>query len=132
MTANGGGGGRRAQRDNANGVPTGGPRGGGGGRSPEAEALTETLKNDNASTDEIKVKLAALREQRKKSAAELTQAREDLKKVLNMRQEASLVAWASSTKPRCLTEGGRRLPRDAVHLVGCFHANFSCSLRFTG
>ena len=59
--------------------------------SPEGEALTSTLQNDNASVNDIKTKLAALREQRKKSTAELETAREDLKKVLNMRQEAVLV-----------------------------------------
>lgn len=89
-----GGGGPRPRRDDANGGGGGNrperPQGRGG--SPEAQALTETLQNDSASSEEIKTKLAAVREQRKKSAAELSQAREDLKKVLNMRQEASLVA----------------------------------------
>ena len=92
----GGRGGRRAE--DANG---GGNNADGGNRpdraqrrggSPEVQALNETLKNDGASVDEIKTKLAAVREQRKKSMAELDKAREDLKKVLNMRQEATLVA----------------------------------------
>ena len=87
------GGGRREQRDNAGGGGDRRPdRAGGRGGSPEAQALTTALQNDSATTDEIKTKLAALREQRKKSAAELAQSREDLKKVLNMRQEATLVA----------------------------------------
>ena len=63
--ANGGGGnggGRRERTENAGG----GPRPGGRGGSPEAQALTDALQNDNASVDEIKTKLAALREQRKK------------------------------------------------------------------
>ena len=64
------------------------PRGG----SPEAQALMETLQNDTASTNDIKTKLEALREQRKKSEADLAQAREDLKKVLTLRQEAILVS----------------------------------------
>ncbi len=51
-----------------------------------------TLQNDNASTNDIKTKLQALREQRKKSEAELAQSREDLKKVLSLRQEAILVS----------------------------------------
>ncbi len=89
----GGGGGRRGgARENGEGGPRPDRGPGGRGGSPESQALAETLKNDGATADEIKTKLAAVREQRKKSAAELTQAREDLKKVLNMRQEASLVA----------------------------------------
>ena len=60
--------------------------------SAESQALMETLQNDNATTNDIKVKLEALREQRKKSEAELTQTREDLKKVLTLRQEAIMVS----------------------------------------
>ena len=60
--------------------------------SPEAQALTDALANDNSSTNDIKAKLQALREQRKKAEADLAQAREDLKKVLSMRQEAVLVS----------------------------------------
>ena len=93
--ANGGGGNganRHEQRDNAGGGGNRPERAGGRGGTPEAQALTEALQNDGSSVDEIKTKLAAVREQRKKSAAELAQSREDLKKVLNMRQEATLVA----------------------------------------
>ena len=39
----------------------------------------------------MKAKLQAVRDQRKQAAAELAQAREELRKVLNMRQEAALV-----------------------------------------
>ena len=60
----------------------------GRGPTPEAQELMTTLQNDNASTNDIKTKLQALREQRKKSEAELAQSREDLKKVLTLRQEA--------------------------------------------
>ena len=65
-------------------------------RSPpgaaETQALRQTLDDGDASTADIKAKLQAVRDQRKKSEADLTQAREDLKKVLNVRQEAVLVS----------------------------------------
>lgn len=79
----------------------GGP-GGQGGAQPvsdqnrpgasESQALRTALENENTSADEIKSKLAAVRDQRKKSEAELAQAREDLRKVLTVRQEAALVS----------------------------------------
>ncbi len=65
--------------------------GGQGGGSPESQALRTALESDSTSADEIKTKLAALREARKKSQAQLEQAREELKKVLTLRQEATLV-----------------------------------------
>ena len=46
----------------------------GRGPTPEAQELMTTLQNDNASTNDIKTKLQALREQRKKSEAELAQS----------------------------------------------------------
>ena len=58
----------------------------------EAEALRTTLDNPNATPDEIKTKLAAVRAQRQKAESDLAQAREDLKKVLTVRQEAALVS----------------------------------------
>jgi outer membrane murein-binding lipoprotein Lpp len=85
------------------GGPGGGPGGQGGGRgqrgggqmgggaTAEAQALRTTLQNENAAPAELQAKLSALREQRKKAQAELTQAREDLRKVLTLRQEATLV-----------------------------------------
>lgn len=94
----GGGGGRR------NGG--GGPNGGGGGdanarpagdqrRGPqgsaESQALRSALETDGTSTTDIKAKLEALRASRKTAATELASAREDLKKVLNLRQEAIFV-----------------------------------------
>ena len=73
--ANGGGGGNRpSPGENGGGNRPDRPQGRGG--SPEAQALTEALQNEGSSVDEIKTKLAALREERKKSATELTQARE--------------------------------------------------------
>ncbi len=58
----------------------------------ESQALRTALENENTSADELKAKLAAVRESRKKSQAELEAAREDLRKVLTVRQEAALVS----------------------------------------
>ncbi|MEI6351443.1 MAG: hypothetical protein WCP06_10095 [Verrucomicrobiota bacterium] len=82
----------------------GGRRGGGGpggeergnrpsmfGGTPQADALEIALKSESTSPAEIKAKLDALREARKKATAQLDQAREDLRKVLTQRQEATLV-----------------------------------------
>lgn len=59
--------------------------------SPEADALKAALESDATSAADIKAKLEAVRAARKKAAAELEQAREDLRKVLTQRQEAALV-----------------------------------------
>ncbi len=59
--------------------------------SPEADALRTALQSDSTSPEEIKAKLQALRDARKKAAADLDDARENLKKVLTLRQEATLV-----------------------------------------
>jgi hypothetical protein len=64
---------------------------GGGATSPEADALRTALENDSTSADDIKAKLTALRESRKKAQGELEQARADLEKVLTAKQEATLV-----------------------------------------
>jgi len=67
-------------------------RGGGGHpASPETEALKTALESENTTPADIKAKLEAVRDARKKGEAELTQAREDLRKVLTQRQEATLV-----------------------------------------
>ena len=63
-----------------------GPRG-----TPETQALAATLADDNSTVNDVKAKLQAVRDQRKQAATELAQAREELRKVLNMRQEAALV-----------------------------------------
>lgn len=60
--------------------------------SAESQALRTALENETSSPEELKAKLTAVRESRKKTAAELEQAREDLRKVLTLRQEATLVA----------------------------------------
>ena len=77
------GGGNRGQRREGGG----GPRGG----TPETQALRATLDDDNSTVNDVKAKLQAVRDQRKQAATELSQAREELRKVLNMRQEAALV-----------------------------------------
>jgi hypothetical protein len=59
--------------------------------SPESQALKAALDSDATSTEDIKAKLQALRDARKKNAADLEQARQDLEKVLTLRQEATLV-----------------------------------------
>ena len=70
-----------------------GGRRGGGDRpaSPDTDALKAALESDSSSPADIKAKLEAVRAARKKAIAELDQAREDLRKVLTQRQEASLV-----------------------------------------
>jgi hypothetical protein len=71
----------------------GGPggRGGFGGQaSPEAEDLQKAL-DANASPEEIKAKLAKVREARIASEAKLKTAQNQLKEVLNTRQEAVAV-----------------------------------------
>ena len=77
----------------------GGPGGGGDNNTPdtrpgaaESNALRTALESDSTSADDIKAKLAAVREVRKKGAASLAVAREDLKKVVTVRQEAVLVS----------------------------------------
>ncbi|MGB8352464.1 MAG: hypothetical protein WCD79_01100 [Chthoniobacteraceae bacterium] len=59
--------------------------------SPESVALKAALDSDATSTNDIKAKLQALRDARKKNTADLEQARQDLEKVLTLRQEATLV-----------------------------------------
>lgn len=70
-------------------------RGGGGGgfarnQLPEAEELQKAL-DAKASPDEIKAKLAKLREARKAKQADLAKAQDELRKVLSVRQEAAAV-----------------------------------------
>ncbi|MHB1308232.1 MAG: hypothetical protein ACYC23_14235 [Limisphaerales bacterium] len=67
-------------------------RPGGMGRAelPEAEALQKAI-DDKASNEEIKTKLASLREARKGKEAALEKAQGELRAVLNVRQEAEAV-----------------------------------------
>jgi hypothetical protein len=79
----------------------GGGGGGGGGGAANAQpptpvqekmqALRETLDNKDASADDIKTKLADLRDAKAKAKEDLTKAQDDLKSVLTQRQEATLV-----------------------------------------
>lgn len=57
---------------------------------PEAEALQKAIEA-KASNEEIKTKLASLREARKVKEAAVEKAQEDLRKLVNVRQEAELV-----------------------------------------
>ena len=100
MAGRGGGFGGGGRRGGGPGGPGGGNNGGGGGNPPpaptgpgaaEAQALSTALDSDSTSNDDIKAKLAALRDARKKNAADLQTARENLQKVLTLRQEAVLV-----------------------------------------
>jgi hypothetical protein len=56
-----------------------------------AEALQTTLQNADATADEIKAKLTALRGAREKAKQELATAQQQLRQVLTLRQEAQLV-----------------------------------------
>jgi Spy/CpxP family protein refolding chaperone len=58
----------------------------------EREALRLALDSDGASLEDIKAKLGAVRSVHQKATAELASAREDLKKVVTVRQEAVLVS----------------------------------------
>jgi hypothetical protein len=97
----GGGGGQGGNNGPSSGPGQGGGPGGngggpGGGRfgrvtSPEAQALQTALASDSTPDAEIQTKLQALRDARKKAQADLDQARQDLAKVLTLRQEATLV-----------------------------------------
>jgi hypothetical protein len=63
------------------------------GGSPERDALREALEKESTSPEEMRSRLEAVRAQRKRAAAELEGAREELKKVVTVRQEAVLVAF---------------------------------------
>ena len=80
-----GGRGGRGGDDNTNNQPQ-------TGAAAASQALRTTLENESASPDDIKAKLTALRESRKKAQAEVDKAREELKAVLSVRQEAALVS----------------------------------------
>ena len=91
-----GGFGGRGGGPGGGGGDRGGNGGGGGGQggdragSAESQALRDALEKDGTSAEDIKAKLNAVRESRKKATVELAAAREDLKKVVSVRQEAVL------------------------------------------
>lgn len=87
------GGGGRGPRPDGDSNASGGGRGGrafGGEPSAEVKALEDAVEG-KASNDELKAKMAKVREARKEKEAALEKAQEDLRKVLNTRQEAQLV-----------------------------------------
>lgn len=63
----------------------------GGEPDPEVEALRDLLDSPDASKSDIQAKLKDLRNSRKEKAKALQTAREELRKVLTLRQEATLV-----------------------------------------
>lgn len=68
------------------------PRGGFGGTpNPDAEALSKAVTT-KAPTEEMKQRLAKVREARKAAEAKYDRAADDLRQVLTVRQEATLVA----------------------------------------
>jgi len=66
----------------------GGRRGGFGAEPSAEEADLQKALDGKASNDELKTKLAAVREARKVKEAALAAAQEDLRKVLSVKQEA--------------------------------------------
>ncbi|MFH1742602.1 MAG: hypothetical protein ABIH23_26660 [bacterium] len=72
-----------------------GGRGGRGGSdaeaNPELDALRQALESESTEAAVIKSKLEAVRQIRKKNEDELKKAREELRQVLTVRQEANLV-----------------------------------------
>lgn len=78
----------------------GGPQADRRGRGPQGEQtalekamaqLRTTLENQSATPEEIKTQLTAVRSAREKARQELAVAQQDLKKILTVRQEATLV-----------------------------------------
>lgn len=84
------GGGRPPQGERGPGGP-GGPGGLIRQSDPEAEALQKSLEA-KAPTEEIKAKLAKLRDARRAKEAQLDKAQEELRQILTVRQEAVAVA----------------------------------------
>lgn len=86
----GGFGGRGGDRGGDRGGAPGGERGADRPGAAESQALRDALEKDSTTAEELKAKLDAIRETRKKATAELAAAREELKKVVTVRQEAVL------------------------------------------
>ena len=53
--------------------------------------LRELLRNESATAEQIKAKLAALRAAKQKAAQDLATARQSLRQLMSLRQEALLV-----------------------------------------
>jgi hypothetical protein len=91
---------RQLSGSSRGGMAFGGGRRGGaeGGQEGEmtamdkaSQALRTTLRNESASPDQIKKELAALRTAREAAKKDLAAAQQDLRKSVNVRQEAQLV-----------------------------------------
>lgn len=78
---------RNGQNGNNAGNNNNRPRGGFGQQSPEAEALQKAL-DDSAPASQVKDLLAKYKASQKAKQAKLESAQDDLKKVLNTKQEA--------------------------------------------
>jgi len=63
----------------------------GGTPNPDAEAFTKAVQN-KAPTEELKQRMARVREARKNAEAKYEKSADDLRQVLTVRQEATLVA----------------------------------------
>ena len=83
-------GGGRGGRGGAGGAGGAGGNRAGGQANPEQEGLQKAL-DDKAAADEVKEKLAKLRDSRKTKEAALEKAQDELKKALSPRQEAGAV-----------------------------------------
>lgn len=84
-----GGGGDQGGRTRGPGGPGGSPFG--GTPNPDAEAFSKAVQN-KAPTEELKQRMARVREARKNAEAKYEKAADDLRQVLTVRQEATLVA----------------------------------------
>lgn len=80
----------RAAGDDQGGRSRGGPPRGFGETGPEVEALQQAIES-KASADDLKAKLAKVREARKAKEAKLEKAQDELRKLLSVRQEAAAV-----------------------------------------
>ncbi len=81
--------GDRPERGNRRGM--GGPDGEETAVSKAQTALSEVLEKAEATPEEIKAALTKLRAEKEKARQELAQAQENLRKVLSLKQEATLV-----------------------------------------
>jgi hypothetical protein len=75
------------------GAPGGAPGGamGFGPAAQEIQALRTALDNPSTSSEDLKAKMKAVRDARKKAEEALQKARENLRKVLTLRQEAKIL-----------------------------------------
>lgn len=85
----GGGGGDQGGRTRGPGGPGGSLFG--GTPNPDSEAFSKAVQN-KAPTEELKQRMARVREARKNAEAKYEKAADDLRQVLTVRQEATLVA----------------------------------------